>query len=261
MSQLEFDEAAGRQLEALYRTGDAVRRRRLVREALAARPGETVLDAGCGPGFFCAELLDEVGPAGHVDGTDLSPQMLALAERRCAGRDNATFREADVTALPFEDASVDAAICVQVLEYVPEVDRALAELRRVLRPGGRLVVWDIDWTTLSWHSEDPGRMQRVLEVWDEHLVHLSLPRTLGPSLRSAGFADVDMEAHVFAASTFDPETYGAASVTLISRFVAGRSGVSAEVAEAWADEQRALGDRGEYFFSCTQFCFTAARPD
>ncbi|UTI63234.1 methyltransferase domain-containing protein [Paraconexibacter antarcticus] len=260
MSGLQFDDTAGQDLEALYRTGDAVRRRRLVRRALAAAPGEHVLDAGCGPGFFCAELLGEVGPGGQVSGTDLSPQMLALAERRCAGHENATFRPADATELPLVDATVDAAICVQVLEYVPQVHAALSELRRVLRPGGRVVVWDIDWATLSWYSEDPARMRRVLDAWDEHLVHRTLPRTLGPALRSAGFADVAMQAHVFATSSFDPDTYGAASVPLVRRFVAGRSGVSPAEAEAWADEQRALGDRGEYFFSITQFCFTATRP-
>ena len=63
---------------------------------------------------------------------------------------------------PVPDASFDAALSVQVLEYVAEVDAALAELRRALRPGGRLVIWDIDWSTVSWHSADPVRMRRVL---------------------------------------------------------------------------------------------------
>ena len=68
-----------------------------------------------------AELLEEVGPGGSVVGVDNSPQMLALAARRCEGHDNAEFHEADATALPVEDASVDGALCVQVLEYVPDV--------------------------------------------------------------------------------------------------------------------------------------------
>src|SRR5215208_1367589 len=73
VSQLEFDEEAGKQLESLYRIADAVRRRRHVRTALAAQPGERVLDVGCGPGFYCAELLEEVGPDGSVVGLDGSP--------------------------------------------------------------------------------------------------------------------------------------------------------------------------------------------
>src|SRR3954452_5127570 len=68
MSQLVFDESRARQLEALYRTRDVRRRRALVREALAARAGERILDVGCGPGFYTEELLDEVGPDGAVVG-------------------------------------------------------------------------------------------------------------------------------------------------------------------------------------------------
>ena len=70
--------------------------------------------------------------------------MLQLAKVRCAGRDNVVLLEGGVTALPVESGSFDGAVCVQVLEYVAEVDVALAELHRALRPGGRAVVWDVD---------------------------------------------------------------------------------------------------------------------
>src|SRR4051795_9252541 len=137
MSQLAFNEQVGKQLEAAYQVRDAIRRRRLVRAALGASRGERILDVGCGPGFYCAELLEEVGPGGQVVGLDMSPQMLVLAERRCAGYDNVEFREAEATALPVEEAAFAGAVCVQVLEYVRDVPAALAELHRVVRPGGR----------------------------------------------------------------------------------------------------------------------------
>lgn len=261
MSQLAFDEETGKQLEALYRIGDAVRRRRLVRAALAAGPGERILDVGCGPGFYCAELLEEVGAEGSVLGLDSSAQMLALAARRCEGHGNVAFREADATSLPVEDASVDAALCVQVLEYVPDFQAGLAELYRALRPGGRVVVWDVDWATVSWHSADSARMTRVLRAWDEHLAHPSLPRTLAPAMRSAGFDHVDIQAHSFATADFDPDAYGAAAVSMIRSFVPGRNGVSKDEARAWAAEQRELGQRGEFYFACLQFCCIATRPD
>src|SRR4051794_3928713 len=255
MSQLEFDEETGRELEQVYKIGDAVRRRRLVREALGAAPGERVLDVGCGPGFYCAELLEEVGPEGSIAGLDTSPKMLALAARRCEGHDNVDLREAQATSLPVEDADFDAALCVQVLEYVPDVSAALAEFHRALRPGGRLVVWDVDWATVSWHSADPARMERVLRAWDEHLVHRSLPQTLAPLLREAGFEDVEVEGHSFATAKLDPDTYGAALVQVIERFVEVQHG---DEAKGWAAEQRELGERGEFFFACIQFCFSAS---
>lgn len=259
MSQFTFDEQTGRRLEALYRIADARRRRRLVRTALDAAPGQRILDLGCGPGFYCAELLDEVGPDGLIVGVDSSPQMLALAAQRCAGHPNVELTEADATALPVPDASFDAALCVQVLEYMPDVSAVLAELHRAVRPGGRIVLWDVDWATVSWHSADPTRMQRVLTAWDEHLVHPSLPRTLAPAMRAAGFTDVAMEAHSFATSEFDADTYGAANVALIGNYVAGHNGVTENEATAWMHEQRQLGERGEFYFACLQFCFTGTR--
>jgi arsenite methyltransferase len=259
MAELAFDEATGRQLEEIYRIGDAVRRRGLVRAALAAAPGERILDVGCGPGFYCAELLGELGGEGAIVGVDSSPQMLELAARRCEGIGNVELREGGATSLPVADASIDGALCVQVLEYVPDVPAALAELLRVLRPGGRAVVWDIDWATLSWHSADPARMARVLQAWDEHLVHRSLPRTLAPAMRAAGFQSVRIQPHTFATAELDPDTFATSIMPLIAGFVPGRNEVGEDEAQAWTAEQRELGERGEFFCSLTQFCFTGTR--
>jgi arsenite methyltransferase len=257
MSQLVFDEKIVEQLEVLYRSRDVLRRRQLVYEALGAQPGDDILDVGCGPGFYSRELLDRVGPQGSVTGVDQSPQMLAVARRRCDGFANAAFEEGDATALPVEGGRYDRALSVQVLEYVADVPKALAEMQRALRPGGRVVIWDVDWATVSWHSEDPARMDRVLAAWDEHLADPSLPRTLAASLRTAGFEDVRMDAHAFATAELSQETYGGAALPVIERYV--RQQGSPDV-DAWADEQRALGERGEFFFACIQFCFSAVKP-
>jgi ubiquinone/menaquinone biosynthesis C-methylase UbiE len=260
MGQLVFDEKMARAVERIYETRDAQRRRAIVREALGAAPGDRVIDVGCGPGFYCAELLAEVEPTGSVVGVDGSPAMLVLAARRCEGAENVEFHEGDAASLPVADSSVDRALCVQVLEYVADPVAALAEMYRVLRPGGALVVWDIDWATVSVHSEDPLRMERVMSAFDEHLAHPSLPRTLAPRLRAAGFTDIAMQAHAFASCEMDPETYGVAVLPGISTFVPGRDGITDEQAKAWLVEQRELGERGEYYFSSTQFCFAAIKP-
>src|SRR5918996_4296569 len=208
MSQLVFDENLVEQLEVLYRSRDVLRRRKLVYEALSAQPGDRILDVGCGPGFYSRELLDQVGPGGSVTGVDQSPQMLAVAKRRSDGFGNVRFEEGDATALPVESEGFDRALSVQALEYVKEIPAALAEIHRALRPGGRVVIWDVDWATLSWHSEDPDRMERVLKAWDEHLAHPSLTRTLAASLTKAGFENVRMDGHAFATAELSEETYG-----------------------------------------------------
>ena len=256
MSQLVFDEKIVEQLEVVYRSRDILRRRKLVYQALDAQQGDRVLDVGCGPGFYSRELLDQVGPEGSVTGVDQSPQMLAVAKRRTEGFANVAFEEGDATALPVEGERFDRALSVQVLEYVRDIPAALAEMHRALRPGGRVVIWDVDWATLSWHSEDPDRMERVLKAWDEHLADPSLPRTLAASLRKAGFEDVRMDGHGFATAELSEETYGGAALPVIERYV--RQQGSSDV-DAWAEEQRALGERGEFYFACMQFCFSGTK--
>jgi arsenite methyltransferase len=261
VSQLVFDEKLAQQLEVLYNTRDVWRRRTLVREALGAARGERVLDVGCGPGFYVAELLDEVASEGRVVGVDNSAAMLAIAAHRCEGRPNVAFREAEAVSLPVDDAAFDRALCVQVLEYVRDVPRALAEMHRVLRPGGRVLVWDVDWATVSWHSSDPERTERILRAWDAHLAHPSLPRTLTAQLRAAGFDDVAIEGHTFATNAFTPDSYGAALVPVLEGYVLQGGTVDEQEISAWVADQRKLGDRGEFFFACVQFCFTATRTE
>ena len=259
MSQLEFDQRLIQRLERLYSTRDVLRRRELVRAALGARSGERILDVGCGPGFYITELLEAVGREGAVAGADISADMLAVAAKRAAGHGNVEFHEADATSLPVPDASFERAVCVQVLEYVRDVPAALAEMHRVLRPGGRMLVWDVDWSTVSWHAIDRQLMRQVLAAWDKHLTHPSLPQTFAAQLRNAGFQDVRMDAHAFATTELIPDAYGGSLVPLLEQYVAEQGGMSQQEAKAWADEQRELGDCGGFFFAVTQFCFTATK--
>ena len=260
MSQVEFDAQVAARIESLYRIGDAVRRRRIVRETLGVASGERILDVGCGPGFYCSELAEDVGPSGSVVGVDSSAPMLELASRRCAAQAVVELRLGEVVSLPVDDDSFDAALCVQVLEYVADPSVALAEMHRALRPGGRVVVWDVDWATVSLHALDTALSEAVLRAWDQHLTHPSLPRTLAARMRSVGFEQVRMHAHPFTTSELDPETYGAAMLPFIGEFVVGRDEITGEDAQRWIHEQQQLGARGEFYFAITQLCFTATKP-
>jgi arsenite methyltransferase len=257
MSQVEFDEGIAAALEIVYGTRDYRRRRELVLGALGAAPGERVLDVGCGPGFYLPDLADAVGADGAVAGVDPARAMLALAERRCAERPNVELREGGATSLPLEDATFDAALSVQVLEYVEDVAAAVAELRRVLRPGGRVVLWDVDWQTVSMRTRDEERHRRVLTAWDRHLVHRSLPAELPRLLRAGGFEDVALEGHAFATSELVPDAYGGTLVAIVESYLRGLDDFPDEEAAAWGDEQRELAERGEFYFACVQCRVTA----
>ena len=261
MSQISFDRETGERLERAYGARDILRRRAIVYEALRPSPGQRILDAGCGPGFYVAELAEKVAPDGVVVGVDRSPDMLGLAAARSAGRSNVEFREGEATALPVQDEAFDAAVSVQVLEYLIDVDAALAELHRALRPGGRLVLWDIDWSTVSWHSSDPERMQRVLDAWDQHLADPVLPRTLGARLSRMGFEDVVADGYAFVSTSLSTEGYAGAIFPVFESYLLASPTLAEGEATAWVAEQRELDERGEFFFGSVQLCFSAAKPE
>jgi ubiquinone/menaquinone biosynthesis C-methylase UbiE len=256
-TQVRFDRDTVERLKRLYRTRDILRRRQLVRSALAAGRGNRVLDVGCGPGFYITELLPTLGPEGAVVGVDPSRDMLTVAAERAGERANVELLEGSATALPVASSSFDRALAVQVLEYVHDIPAALREIRRALRAGGRLVAWDIDWATVSWHALSPELMRRVLAVFDNHVVHPSVPQKLYAQLRDAGFDRIEMDAYAFATNELTPDAYGGSLVEMVVSHLAGQGGISSQDIEAWHDEQRQLAARGRFFFSVTQFCFTA----
>jgi len=256
-TQLQFDADASRGLEALYLSPLAVARRQKVLALLNLRPGEVVLDIGAGPGFLADEIAEQVGSSGRVLGMDRSKDMLALAERRCVERTQVAFQEADAVKLPFPASMFDAAAVVQVYEYVPDISAALDELHRVLRPGGRAVIVDIDWASLVWEAENRARAERVFHAWEEHLADPRLPRRLAPLLRETGFDVREAEPHTMFSLT--PEPFAAGLAKFIAGFVPGRRGVTAEEAAEWLADVTATGSSGKYFFSLTAFVFLATR--
>ncbi|MFD9305377.1 class I SAM-dependent methyltransferase [Streptomyces sp. NPDC060048] len=147
------------------------------------RPGERVLDAGCGTGRALPELRAAVGPSGTVIGADLTPQMLAAA--RDAGRGAAgVLLLADAARLPLRDGALDAVFAAGLIAHLPDPGANLRELARVVRPGGRLALFHpIGREALA------ARHGRELTADDLRAEHNLGPLLAGSGWRMTSYAD------------------------------------------------------------------------
>lgn len=168
-----------RGLESFFHTN----RRRVVRQLVQRyNGGAPMLDAGCGTGLNLESL-----PAGSV-GVDLNPRNLALVSRRLPQH---VPMESDIEQLPFADGSFGTIICTEVLEHVPYLDKALAEFRRVLRPGGTLIgsvparslIWRLRFLSSTCPGDEPFHNEYVADEVRAFLKDFTIRRIWYSSLR------------------------------------------------------------------------------
>jgi ubiquinone/menaquinone biosynthesis C-methylase UbiE len=119
--------------------------RERLRSVLRPLPGERLLEIGVGTGYYSYDLAEWVAPEGTLELFDLQQEFLDHVMRGAAerGLSNLVPTQGDATALPYEDASVDAVVLIAVIGEIPDSAAALREIRRVLKPGGRLVVGEL----------------------------------------------------------------------------------------------------------------------
>lgn len=153
----------------------------------ALQPGETVLDLGSGGGIDCFLAAKMVGESGRVIGVDMTPEMIALANRNRAkvGATNVEFRQGQIEALPVEAESVDVIISNCVINLSPDKDQVFREAFRVLKPGGRLQVSDIVWT-----RPVPQDIKDDMEKWAGCISGALEEADYLAKIRAAGFSDV-----------------------------------------------------------------------
>lgn len=172
--------------------------------ALEMGPGLRWLDVGCGTGALTETILD-TADAGAVHGIDLSPAFVELADERLAGR--AQFQVASGAATPFEDGEFDVVVSGLALNFMPDAQEALAEWRRVVRPGGVVgaYVWDYS-----------GRMGFLRAFWDSvekmspetsggeqaERNQICKPERLHSAFEAAGLSEVDV-GHIEITTRFD----------------------------------------------------------
>jgi len=160
-------------------------------QAIAAlQPGETVLDLGSGAGFDAFLAAQAVGAKGRVIGVDMTPEMIAKAQRNAAagGYGNVEFREGEIENLPIADATVDVIISNCVINLSPDKPAVFREAYRVLRPGGRLAISDV--IALA---PIPGHLRQDWELYTGCVAGASTVESIHELLLASGFREIRIQ--------------------------------------------------------------------
>ena len=158
------------------------------------KPGLRLLDFGCGPGSITVGLANAVNP-GEVHGIDKEESQINVARTvaKAGGHQNAFFHVGDVTALPFEDNFFDVVHCHAVLMHVPDTSATLAEVKRVLKPGGKIASREM-FVSCSFLSPQDGGVDDAWAVFSDLLTakggHSEMGTELKDTFLQAGFRDV-----------------------------------------------------------------------
>lgn len=231
--------------------------KRLIRERLNLRPGNAVLDVGCGPGTSLLEMAETVGASGWLVGLDASEAMIAEARRRAAASGVPVhFEVGDAQALRFPDRTFDVCHTERVLMHVPDVGRVLAEMVRVTRLGGRVVAFDFDWDTLIVDSPHRETTRTIVRTFSDTVRHGWIGRQLPRRFKEHGLSDISVDAvPVFVPYAFAELLLGAHCSKLQA---AGT--LAPEQVQAWWDELRAADARGMFLLGFTAFVVVGTKP-
>ena len=255
----KYDKKAAALVDRSYQTPEIVNQRLRTLTSLALRRGEKVLDAGCGTGLLLEQEALAVGTDGLAEGIDFSGDMLERANARCGDMPQVHLQQGSAEELPFDDAVFDALSCTQTLLYVKDLDSALNEFYRVLKPGGRLAILETDWTGAILNSLDQRLTQRIFDAWDLGVSNPNLPKRLRPLLRALGFGNPRVEAIPVLNSSYSENSFSANMFESWARVAHRHGAITEQEAEQWLAGIDKVIQQDAYFFCVNRFLFTTIK--
>ncbi|MFL5818479.1 MAG: methyltransferase domain-containing protein [Conexibacter sp.] len=220
--------------------------------------GQRVLEVGCGTGDDVRTIARRVGPDGSVLGIDTSPLVVAEATRRSHGRNlPVEFRVGDAVALDLPDATFDRCRAERLLMHAQgEPPELVGAMTRVLRPGGRLVAFELDWDTLAIDGAEQELTRRVVRSYSDGVANGCVGRTLPRLLRDTGLIDVVTLPH---AVEIPFDFFGWVLSGHLDSAIAAGSFTPQELI-GWWDQIDAAHARGRFYAAILGFVVAGSKP-
>jgi hypothetical protein len=185
--------------------------------------------------------------------------MLEVAKKRCSELTNIELQQGSVTQLDFADNSFDAASCIQTLLYVDQVETALSELHRVLKPGGRVAIIETDWRGVVLNSFDEVMTRKILDAWDAAVSSPNLPVKLTPLLKKLNFSAIKITPIPVLNTSYSDVNFSSGMLEYFSSYAVKNKIVTKDEATLWMTQIRNLSKTDSFFFCVNRFLFTAVK--
>jgi ubiquinone/menaquinone biosynthesis C-methylase UbiE len=238
-------------LDAASAEGSFQAYKRLLGQFLNLEPGVRLLDIGCGTGDDARAMAELVGPNGRVVGVDNSQAMITEAEKRAAGQPlSVEFRVADALHLPFPDDSFDGVRADRSPMHMPDPRQALAEMVRVVKPDGRVVVYEVDFETLVLDVDEKALARKMVRCWCDGFRDGWLGRRFPWMFRQVGLKEVTTVPHVLVLTPALAQLL--VGETTVNRAVAQGTLTPAE-GQAWLAHLDEVQRQGRFFSTMTGF--------
>jgi ubiquinone/menaquinone biosynthesis C-methylase UbiE len=243
-----FDEKSAKQLSMIYQTDDIKEMQRQFRVWFDPKPGENLLDVGCGTGTNVLALSKLVESAGKITGIDNSKAMLAVAREK-ASAPNIEYQLKAIEEMDFPADSFDGVVCTQVLGYVPDPVLAIREMLRVVKPSGRVFISEADWDTLVYSIPDKELQRKITLCFSDHHGDGWIGRKLYALCGQAGGKEIQLYPYVIHNSEYSARRYGGPLSYVIRDYLLRTKKCTEAEVQRWLKLLSDAFDDHSYFFS------------
>ena len=245
---VDFDSDLGKLQRLMAESIAGTTRRNEILNEMQIRTGDVIIDIGCGAGHLLPHLAKAVGSSGTIYGLDPSKAQLEQANQRCSEFDIIKLIERSADDSQLKGDCCNAATSTQALEYIPDVDPALDEITRVLKPGGAFVNVSILWDHFKFYGAEEKLNEKIHDAFKAHCSHQMLPMELPGKLERRGFRNIKDKSLAFVITRRDGNSPARYTEAVMANF-ALTQGMSEEEVSDWKSQLEAAEQQGRFGFS------------